>query len=535
MTATDSFDFVIVGGGTAGCLLAARLSENPATSVCLLEAGPTDKRFFVKLPAGYMKTLGDRTITWRFETTPIPRLGDRSILIRQGRLLGGTSSINGMAYVRGQAEDYDEWSADGCEGWSWSDVLPAFRRVERYLGLEAESLRADGAFGLTDNDWRTQLSEAFIEAAIGTGIPRNPDYNSGSQEGVGYYQRAIECGWRNSSSSSFLGPALRRPNLKILTGAQASRIILSDRKAVGAEYVRVRDRSIGQVSARREVIVCAGAVNTPKLLQLSGIGPGGLLSGLGIAPAVDLNGVGSNLRDHFSVRLTARTDPGNTINEIAGGLKLVREFARWLLGKPGIFSITPGLVCAFARCNPSSTRPDVQCFFSAGSFAANSDRLEKHPGITCGTYALRPWSTGSVTAASPDMMVAPNIDPNYLADPRDQELTVAAVRLGKAIFASGSLRRFGVRETNPGPDIVTDEQILSHALSTGGTTHHLVGTAKMGTASDPHAVVDCQLRVHGLQSLRIADASVMPSMPSGNTMAPTLMIAEKAAGLIMAR
>lgn len=529
----DVFDYVIVGAGSAGCLLAERLTQDPRVSVCVLESGPPDRGLLMRVPAGYMKTLADPAVTWRLRAEPTPAVQGRGILVRQGRVVGGTSSVNGMVYVRGQAADYDGWAAAGNPGWDHAGVLPFFKSVERFMGArKADHRGLDGDLGVTDNDWTTALSDAFIAAAVATGIPRQHDYNGASQEGVGYYERTIGHGRRNSAASAFLRKAERRANLELRTSSRAARILLDGRRAKGVAYLREADRAPGVVLARREVIVSAGTANTPKLLQLSGIGPRDVLAGLGIEPVHVLPGVGENFRDHFSVRVIARVRPARTVNELGRGLPLLGEIGKWLLGRPGILTISPALIYIFARSSPEAARPDVQGFFTPGSFVPGRDELEPEPGITCGAYVMRPESTGHIRARTSDPFDDPILQPNYLSAETDRRLLVEAVRLVRRVYAAEPLRAFIKAELTPGPDVASDEDILAFARATGVTSHHLIGSARMGPAGDPTAVVDSALRVHGIDALRVVDASVMPSMPSGNTLAPTLMIAEKAAAAI---
>ncbi len=534
--AEEVFDYVVVGSGSAGSLLAARLSEDASATVCLLEAGPRDLHPFIHLPAGYIKTLQNPHLTWPFRTEPSAGTAGRSIATTQGRVLGGSSSINGLVYNRGQDIDFDHWVQRGNRGWSYAEILPYFRRSERRLGAGDDVYRGrDGALVVSDIDWSHPLCDAFIEGATSLGIPRNPDYNGAEQEGVGYYQRVIHRGMRMSSAKAFLGPAAGRANLAIKTGALAHRIELTDRRATGVHFVQ-GNGAASSVRARREVIVCCGAINSPKLLQISGIGDGRLLQDIGVATRHDLPGVGENLRDHYAVRMTARVRNVQTINERVRGWRLAREAWRWAVGQPSVLSLSPSLVHVFSKSNEALDRPDLQITFTPASYREGiAGLLDSYPGMTCGVWQQRPESLGYVRAISPDPNLPPKIQPNYLSSSIDQRVLVDGIRLGRRLFRTEALKPFYDSEISPDPAVERDDELLDYARRMGSTVFHLIGTCRMAPDHDPKAVVGPDLKVHGLDGLRVADASIMPSMPSANTNATTYMIAEKAADLIRGR
>ncbi len=534
----DTFDYVIVGAGAAGSVLANRLTEDGTTTVCVLEAGPPDRNPYIHIPAGFIKTLFDPSCTWQFRTEATERTGGRRIATTQGRTLGGSSSINGMIYNRGQPTDLDAWAQRGNRGWGYQDVLPYYRRSERRIGPGDDTRRGrEGGIPITDMDWMHEVSEAFIAGCVGAGIPRNPDYNSGEQAGVGYYQRAILNGRRVSAARAFLKPARSRPTLEVRTDARATTILLEGTRAVGVRYVRRRGGPAHEVRARREVVLSAGTVNTARLLQVSGIGPASLLGELGVPVRHALAGVGENFRDHYAVRVVARARAGvQTLNELSRGPRLAMQVARWATGRPSILATAPSHVHVFWQSFEGLDLPDLQCVFTPGSYKQGAVYvLDDYPGVTAGAWAHRPQSTGHVRAVSADVFDDPVIQPNYLKDPNDRRVTLGGIRLIRRLLATPELAPYLEGEVLPGPTVQSDDELLAFAYANGSTTYHLIGTARMGPATDPTAVVDDQLRVHGLQGLRVVDASVMPSMPSANTYATTLMIAEKAADMLRGR
>jgi choline dehydrogenase len=532
----DTFDYVIVGCGAAGSLLANRLSEDPAVSVCVLEAGPPDRNPYIHIPAGFIKTLFDPSCTWQFTTEPTENTGGRRIATTQGRTLGGSSSVNGMVYNRGQPADFDNWAQRGNRGWGYADVLPYFRRTEQRIGLGDDAVRGRaGGVPVTDMDWIHPISEAFIAGAVAAGIPRNEDYNSGHQAGVGYFQRTIRNGKRVSAARAFLTPALSRRNLEVRTQARASAIVFEGRRAVGLRYRVSRDAPPREVRARREIILSSGTVNTARLLQVSGIGPAGLLGDLGVEVVHELAGVGANFRDHYATRVVMRAKPGTlTLNELSRGPRLLGQLARWATGRPSILAVAPSQVFLFWKSFEGLDAPDLQCVFTPGSYVAGKTYvLDDYPGMTAGAWPHRPESVGYVRARSSDVFEDPEIQPNYLSDPMDRRITLGGLRLIRRLLQTPELAPFVEQEMLPGPEVTNDEELLDFARCYGSTCYHLIGTARMGPATDPTAVVDDRLRVRGVSGLRVADASIMPNMPSANTYATTLMIAERASEIIL--
>jgi choline dehydrogenase len=534
----DTFDYVIVGAGAAGCVLAERLTQDEGTTVCVLEAGPPDRNPFIHIPAGFIKTLFDPSCTWQFKTAPTEMTGGRQIATTQGRTLGGSTSINGLIYNRGQPNDQNSWAQRGNRGWGYADVLPYYRRSEKRIGFGDDRARGrDGGIPVTDMDWIHPLSEAFIQGCINAGIPRNPDYNSGDQAGVGYYQRTIRNGRRVSAAKAFLKPAVARGRVDLRTNARASRIVFEAKRAVGVRYIARRNGPETEVRARREVIVSAGTANTARLLQISGVGPAGLLQSLGVQVVHEIAGVGENFRDHYASRFVMRAKPHvKSLNQLARGLNLGVQVARWGVGLPSILAVAPSHVHLFWKSNDALDAPDLQGVFTPGSYAPGKTYvLDDYPGLSAGAWQHRPESTGFVRARSTDVFEDPEIQPNYLSHPYDRQVHLGGMRLIRKLLSTPELAPFVERETLPGPDVRTDDEMLDFAKRNGTTTYHLIGTARMGPATDPTAVVDDQLRVHGMQNLRVVDASVMPSMTSANTYATTLMIAEKAADMIRGR
>ena len=529
----ESFDFVIVGGGTAAGILAWRLGE-AGHSVCVLEAGPPDDRLMMRVPAGFMKTLFDPNVTFQLASEPTENTGGRAIPYTQGKTLGGSSTVNGMVYNRGQAADFDGWAQRGALGWNYVDVLPYFRRTERHLGGGDPTYRGDtGRLVTSRSRWPCGAVDAFIASAQVQGHPFNTDYNGASQAGVGYYQSAIHKGRRVSTATAFLHPARKAFGVEVRTHAQATRLILDGRRATGVAYLQGGMQRT--VSARVEVIVSAGVTNSPKLLQLSGVGPGALLRGCGVEVRHELAGVGENFRDHYSPRLVMRARDGvDTLNAHVSGLPLAAEVAKWLVGRPSVLALSPALVHVFGKSDPVLDNPDYSLVFTPGSYRQGFiGRLDDFPGMTCGAWQMRPESRGYVRIRSADPNEPPLINPNYLADETDRRVLVKALKAARAIFRTEPLAGLVERELFPGDEVSSDADWLDFARRHGNSSYHLVGSCRMGAAGDPEAVVDPRLRVRGMTALRVVDASVMPTMPSANTYASTMMVAEKGAVMII--
>jgi choline dehydrogenase len=531
----DSFDYVIVGAGTAGCVLASRLSEDPGTTVCVLEAGPRDWHPFIHIPAGFMYTLVNPRLNWLYASEPSEWTGGRRIPAPRGKTLGGSSSINGHIYNRGQRLDYDGWAQRGNRGWGYADVLPYFRRSECRIGdCDAAFRGLAGGLPVTDLEWRDPLCEAFIAGAAEMGIPRNPDYNGTAQAGVSYVQRIIRDGRRVSAARAFLYPAMKRGNLTVRTQAHATAIVFDGRRAVGIRYQRGGPSGApGEIRVRKEVILCGGTVNSPQLLQISGIGPGALLQPLGVTVRHALAGVGENLRDHYAPRFVARVKGIETINERSRGIRLVREIARYAVSRRGLLTLNPTLIYVFWKSDERIDNYDLQLTFTPASYKDGvQSRLDDFPGMTVASWQQRPESVGHVRVRSADPFAPPVIQPNYLAAEGDRRVLLAGMKLARRLLASRPLSRYYDREEFPGPAVQSDDELLAAAKQRGTTTFHLMGTCRMGPESDSTAVVDDQLRVRGVEGLRVVDASVMPTMPSANINAAVLMIAEKAADMI---
>ena len=537
----DEFDYVIVGAGSAGCVLARRLTESGKYTVCVLEAGPADRSPYIHIPAGYVKNVFSNTLTWGFYSAPVPGAANRKVSLPQGRTLGGSSSINGMIYNRGQRGDYDGWAQRGNRGWGYDDVLPYFKRSERRLGgVSEEGYHGfEGPLTVSDPIVDNPLVGVFSEAAREIGVPEIPDYNGKAQDGVGPFHFTIDLSGRvarrMSTARAFLRPALKTGRVSVRTRSYAARILFENRRAIGIRYlVGGPHGRPAEVRARREVILSAGAINTPRLLQISGVGDPDHLHTLGVATVQSLPGVGQNLTDHYQVRVTGRVKNIGTLNERGRGLPLFWEIAKWMCGKSSILSMGPVPIRVFLRSDPALDTPDLQLAFIPGSYTEGViGLLDPFPGITSGGYIQRPESRGWVRAVSTDLSVQPEIQPNYLGTEGDRKRTIAVVRLARRLMQSKAFSQYLLREEFPGDRIQTDDEILDFAGRCGGTAFHHTCTARMGPAEDKGAVVSDRLQVHGLRALRVVDASVMPAITSGNTNAPTIMIAEKASDMIL--
>ena len=533
----ETFDYVIVGAGSAGCILANRLTADGKNTVCLLEAGPPDWNPYIHIPAGFIKTLTNPNVNWLYESEPSHWTGGRNIAVPRGKTLGGSSSINGHIYNRGQRMDFNSWAQRGNQGWGYADVLPYFRRCETRIGGEDTFRGRDGNMTVTDLNYSHPLCETFMDGAAELGIPRNPDYNGERQEGISYVQRTANKGRRMSTARAFLKPAKSRANLTLRTRAHATCLLLEGKKAVGVAYAKGgRGGRTVEVRASREVILSGGAINSPQLLQMSGIGPGELLRSLGIDLVHDLPGVGENLRDHYAPRFSGKIKNSRTINELSSGFNLVGEAAKYFVGGKSILSLSPSMVYGFWHTDPGSKSNDLQFIFTPASYNVYvHGMLNDYPGFTVATWQHRPESKGYVRAKTADPFDKPTIQPNYLTHETDQQVTIKAMKLSRALGETEAMKPFFDGWEYPDADLRSDDELLDAARHVGNTTFHVMGTCRMGPESDTTAVVDDQLRVRGMEKLRVIDASIMPAMVSANLNAATMMIGEKGADLVMGK
>jgi len=529
-----NYHYIVVGGGTAGCVLANRLSSDPNTSVLLLEAGGKDNYFWIDIPVGYLYTIGNPRTDWCYQTEPDPGLNGRSIGYARGKVLGGCSSINAMIYMRGQRSDYDHWEELGNRGWAWDDVLPIFKRSENYQHGADEFHGGDGELRVEERRVNWEILEAWRDAAEQCGIPKIQEFNRGDNYGNAYFQMNQRRGMRWSATKAFLRPIIARPNLTVLTNAHTQRLVIEDtpngKRAAGVE-VRMGSGGVLNFNASREVILSAGSIGSPQILQVSGIGPGQLLSSKGIRVIHDLPGVGENLQDHLQVRSVYKVENTVTLNQRANSL-----FGKIMMGlqymafRTGPLTMPPSQLGAFAKSDPSQPSPNIEWHVQPLSLDKFGDPLHRFNAITPSVCNLRPSSRGHIRIKSPDSIIPPAITLNYLSTEEDRRVAVEGIRFTRRIMSAPALSKYRPTEVNPGPDLKNTEELLHAAAELGTTIFHPVGTCKMG--NDPMAVVNDRLLVHGIRGLRVIDASIMPRITSGNTNAPTVMIAEKGAKFI---
>ena len=523
-------DYVIVGAGSAGCVLANRLSES--ASVVLLEAGGRDNYHWIHIPVGYLYCIGNPRTDWGFRTAKEPGLNGRSLLYPRGRVLGGCSSIHGMLYLRGQAADYDHWRQLGNAGWGWDDVLPYFRKSEDYVGGESDVHGVGGEWHVDNQRLRWPVLDDFLQAAVQAGIPRTDDFNTGDNEGVGYFKVNQRRGWRWNTSKAFLRPARGRAFLRVETHAQTESVMFEGRRAVGVRYRQ--NGEVREVRAGREVILCAGAIGSPQILQLSGVGPGALLQKHGIDVVHDVPGIGANLQDHLQVRCAYKVHGAKTLNTASASLwGKARIAAEYALFRSGPMSMAPSQLGAFARSGPDVATPDLEFHVQPLSLDAFGQPLHPFDAITASVCNLRPESRGHVQITSPDPGAHPEIRPNYLSTDKDRRIAADAIRLVRRVVGQQAFAKYRPQEFMPADNPQSDEELARAAGDIATTIFHPVGTVRMGPDDD--APLDPQLRLRDIQGLRVVDASIMPTITSGNTNSPVIMIAEKAADLIRAK
>jgi len=524
------FDYIIIGAGSAGCVLANRLSADPGNRVLLLEAGGRDWNPWIHIPVGYFKTMHNPVTDWCYRTEPDRGINNRRLQWPRGKVLGGSSSLNGLLYVRGQRQDYDQWAAQGNAGWSYADVLPYFKKSEDQQRGENAYHGVGGPQKVSDLRLRRSIADYFIKAANDIGIPSNPDYNGATQEGVGYFQQTAYKGFRWSTARGFLRPARKRKNLTIITRAHVSKLLIDGNITKGVEYLKKGISS--QALCRKEVILSSGAIGSPQILQLSGLGPRKVLEKAGIPVILEMPGVGRNLQDHLQIRLVFKTSEPTLNDELNSFVKRMRVGLQYVLTRTGPLTLAASQIAIFTKTDASLSRPDIQFHMQPLSADKPGDGVHPFSAFTSSVCQLRPYSRGYIEIQSDDPMQHPLIQPNYLSDERDQKVAIEALKIARRIASAPSLAKYVIDEYVPGQQHRTDREILSAVRDCSQTIYHPVGTCKMG--GDDTAVVDAQLRVHGIRNLRVVDASIMPEIVSGNTNAPTIMIAEKAADMILA-
>jgi choline dehydrogenase len=527
---TLEFDYVVIGAGSAGCVLANRLSADGRHSVLLLEAGPKDNNLWIHVPLGYGRLFKEKTVNWMYQTEPEPGLDGRTIFQPRGKVLGGSSSINGLLYVRGQHEDYDRWRQHGNSGWGFDDVLPYFKKAENQERGADDFHGAGGPLPVSDLVHADPLSAAFIVAAAETGIPVNPDFNGASQEGAGFFQTTTRRGRRASTAVAYLRPAKGRRNLQVETSALAQRILFDGHRADAIEFRQAG--VLRSARARKEILVSSGAYNSPQLLQLSGVGPADLLRQNGIDVVLDAPGVGHDLQDHMQVRVVMRCAQSITLNDVVNSpVRRILAGARYAAFRKGPLTIAAGTSGAFFKTSPRLATPDIQIHFLPFSTDKMGERLHSFSGFSASVCQLRPESRGSLRIRSADPTAAPEIRINYLSTEVDRTANVEGLKVLRRILQAPALRPYVVEEVDPGAKVSTDEELLNYCRARGSTIYHPASTCRMG--SDPLAVVDQSLRVRGLEGLRVVDGSIMPDLVSGNTNAAIIMIAEKASDMIL--